>query len=386
MEYRLEELFTLQMGKTPSRSNAEYWDSPDQKWISISDLSKCDKYICETKEYISDKAIEESGISLIPENTVIMSFKLSIGKVAITSEPMYSNEAIMSFRDKHVAELLPDYVYYLLLGQDWERGTNKAVMGKTLNKATLSKIKVNIHSLDVQKLIVSTLDTLQSIITHRRTQLEKLDLLVKARFVEMFGEVGTDKFGWGLQKIGDICEINPKKAKESKLHSELKISFVPMPAVSEYVNIDATEIKTYEEVKSGFTYFAENDVLFAKITPCMENGKGCIARGLCNGIGFGSTEFHVIRPTAKTNPYWIYNVTVFKQFRKDAAANMTGSAGQRRVPAKFLENYKVALPPIELQTQFADFVKQVDKSKATIQKALDEAQLLFDSLMQEYFG
>ena len=386
MEYRLEELFILQMGKTPSRSNAEYWDSPDQKWISISDLSKCDKYICETKEYISDKAIEESGISLIPENTVIMSFKLSIGKVAITSEPMYSNEAIMSFRDKHVAELLPDYVYYLLLGQDWERGTNKAVMGKTLNKATLSKIKVNIHSLDVQKLIVSTLDTLQSIITHRRTQLEKLDLLVKARFVEMFGEVGTDKFGWGLQKIGDICEINPKKAKELKLHSELKISFVPMPAVSEYGNIDATEIKTYEEVKSGFTYFAENDVLFAKITPCMENGKGCIARGLCNGIGFGSTEFHVIRPTAKTNPYWIYNVTIFKQFRKDAAANMTGSAGQRRVPAKFLENYKVALPPIELQTKFADFVKQVDKSKATVQKALDEAQLLFDSLMQEYFG
>ncbi len=201
MEYRLEELFTLQMGKTPSRSNAEYWDSPDQKWISISDLSKCDKYICETKEYISDKAIEESGISLIPENTVIMSFKLSIGKVAITSEPMYSNEAIMSFRDKHVAELMPDYVYYLLLGQDWEQGTNKAVMGKTLNKATLSKIKVNIHSLDVQKSIVSILDTLQSIITHRRTQLEKLDLLVKARFVEMFGDRFINNRKWKAVKL-----------------------------------------------------------------------------------------------------------------------------------------------------------------------------------------
>lgn len=257
---------------------------------------------------------------------------------------------------------------------------------KHLSAKELNRIELNLPSIEKQKKIAESLCKMENIITHRRTQLEKLDLLVKARFVEMFGEVGTDKFGWGLQKIGDICEINPKKAKESKLHSELKISFVPMPAVSEYGNIDATEIKTYEEVKSGFTYFAENDVLFAKITPCMENGKGCIARGLCNGIGFGSTEFHVIRPTAKTNPYWIYNVTVFKQFRKDAAANMTGSAGQRRVPAKFLENYKVALPPIELQTQFADFVKQVDKSKATVQKALDEAQLLFDSLMQEYFG
>lgn len=271
----------------------------------------------------------------------------------------------------------------------YRRIISNVAIGANINNIRnehIDSLELSIYSDDKNNEIVSTLDTLQSIITHRRTQLEKLDLLVKARFVEMFGEVGTDKFGWGLQKIGDICEINPKKAKESKLHSELKISFVPMPAVSEYGNIDATEIKTYEEVKSGFTYFAENDVLFAKITPCMENGKGCIARGLCNGIGFGSTEFHVIRPTAKTNPYWIYNVTVFKQFRKDAAANMTGSAGQRRVPAKFLENYKVALPPIELQTQFADFVKQVDKSKATVQKALDEAQLLFDSLMQEYFG
>ena len=95
----------------------------------------------------------------------------------------------------------------------------------------------------------------------------------------------------------------------------------------------------------------------------MENGKGCVAKGLCNKIGFGSTEFHVLRPTLKTNPYWIYTVTSFKQFRKDAAANMTGSAGQRRVPAKFLENFKVALPPLDLQTQFADFIQQVDKSK-----------------------
>ena len=250
----------------------------------------------------------------------------------------------------------------------------------------LKEVQIEYPDYRRQENVVKILDKVSDLIETRQHEIKRLEDLIKARFVEMFGEVGTDKFGWGLQKIGDICEINPKKAKESKLHSELKISFVPMPAVSEYGNIDATEIKTYEEVKSGFTYFAENDVLFAKITPCMENGKGCIARGLCNGIGFGSTEFHVIRPTAKTNPYWIYNVTVFKQFRKDAAANMTGSAGQRRVPAKFLENYKVALPPIELQTQFADFVKQVDKSKATVQKALDEAQLLFDSLMQAYFG
>lgn len=182
--------------------------------------------------------------------------------------------------------------------------------------------------------------------------------------------VGTDEFGWGLQRIGDICEVNPKKAKDPRLCSDLQVSFVPMTAVSENGDIDTSETRLYDEVKTGFTYFAENDVLFAKITPCMENGKGCVARNLCNGIGFGSTEFHVLRPTEKSNPYWLYTVTVFKKFREDAAANMTGSAGQRRVPAMFLENYKISLPPIELQTQFADFIKQTDKSKYCIRLSL----------------
>ncbi len=163
--------------------------------------------------------------------------------------------------------------------------------------------------------------------------------------------------------------------------------FVPMPAVSENGAIDTSEIKTYDEVKTGFTYFAENDVLFAKITPCMENGKGAVAVGLNNGIGFGSTEFHVLRPiNDKSNPFWLYSLTSFDSFRKDAASNMTGSAGQRRVPASFLERYKVSLPPIELQIEFATFFAQIDKSKSAIQKSLDETQILFDSLMQKYFG
>ena len=221
----------------------------------------------------------------------------------------------------------------------------------------------------------------------RRKQLAAFDTLIKARFVEMFGIPGEDVKGWGLQPLGKCCELNPKKGADKRLIPGLNVSFVPMPAVTENGEIDVSEVRAYEEVKTGFTYFIENDVLFAKITPCMENGKGAIAVGLCNGIGFGSTEFHVFRPIAgKSNSYWLYSLTSFDSFRKDAAANMTGSAGQRRVPATFLDNYKVALPPIALQNQFAAFVTQVDKSKVVVQKALDEAQLLFDSLMQQYFG
>jgi len=187
---------------------------------------------------------------------------------------------------------------------------------------------------------------------------------VKSRFIELFGKVGTDDKGWGLSRLGNCCIINPKKSDDNRLTQDLMVSFVPMPSVSEKGEIDASEIKSYNDVKSGFTYFAENDVLFAKITPCMENGKGAVAKGLSNGIGFGSTEFHVLRPINGTSdPHWLYAVTTFKQFRIDAANNMTGSAGQRRVPASFLEAYKVSVPPIDLQNEFATFVEQTDKLK-----------------------
>ena len=250
----------------------------------------------------------------------------------------------------------------------------------------LKEIKIVYPDDNKQAAIVEILDKVSTIIEIQKQQLQKLDELVKSRFIEMFGIPGTDAFGWGLVPLGSVCSINPKKSHDQRLVSGAEVSFVPMPAVTERGEIDATAIKEYDEVKTGFTYFAENDVLFAKITPCMENGKGAVAKGLHNGIGFGSTEFHVLRPiSGKTDPSWIYALTAFSQFRMDAVSNMTGSAGQRRVPASFLENYRVSLPPIALQEQFAAFVEQTDKSKFAVQQALDKAQLLFDSLMQKYF-
>ena len=251
----------------------------------------------------------------------------------------------------------------------------------------LKEVDIPTYTEQEQSQIVSELDKITSLIDLRKEQLAKLDQLVKSRFIELFGEVGTDTKGWGLTRLGDCCSINPKKGDDKRLNQGLTVSFVPMPSVSEKGEIDASDTKLYDEVKSGFTYFAEQDVLFAKITPCMENGKGAVAKGLCNGIGFGSTEFHVLRPIeGVSNPYWIYTVTAFNQFRVDAANNMTGSAGQRRVPASFLEAYKVSVPPIDLQNQFAEFVEQTDKLKLEVKKSLEKLETLKKSLMQQYFG
>ena len=277
---------------------------------------------------------------------------------------------------------------YRFLDQYIETLRKQSIGGviKYIKLGNLTEVSFPLYSIDKQKKIVKEIDKISAIISLRQKQLEKLDELVKSRFIEMFGEIGTDKFGWGLFKIGDLCIINPKKSDDTRLSSELDVSFVPMPAVSEHGDIDTSETRKYDEVKTGFTYFADDDVLFAKITPCMENGKGCVARHLCNGIGFGSTEFHVLRPTNKVNSVWVYAVTSFPKFREDAANNMTGSAGQRRVPAVFLEHYKITLPPIELQEQFAAFVEQTDKSKLAVQKSLEQLETLKKSLMQKYFG
>lgn len=181
---KLGEVFDLQMGKTPARSNDAFWNGGQYNWISIADLGTYHKYTSKTKEHITELAVQESGIKKVPKDTVIMSFKLSLGKTAITSEEIYTNEAIMAFIPKKNYEIYPDYFYYLFSGRDWSKSTNRAVMGTTLNKATLSEIDVEIPSMDKQHLVVKKLDLLCRIIELRKHQLDKLDDLVKSRFVD----------------------------------------------------------------------------------------------------------------------------------------------------------------------------------------------------------
>ena len=210
--------------------------------------------------------------------------------------------------------------------------------------------------------------------------------LSKSRFIEMFGRLGCDDKKWGMVSLGEFCSLNPQKSELNNISDDTEVSFLPMSSVSENGELTLSERKQYGEVKSGFSYFADGDVLFAKITPCMENGKGAVAKGLCNNIGFGSTEFHVLRvKTSVCNPYWLYELLSLRQFRKIAEQNMTGSAGQKRVPAKFLQNFKLSLPPIKLQNEYVSISQQIDKSKFLLQKILEKLELLKKSRFIEMF-
>ena len=362
------------------------WNSKDHKWISIGDLSKCGKYIEDTKEYLSDKAVEESGISIIPVGTVVMSFKLSIGKTAITPEPMYSNEAIMSFRDKHLVPLLPDYIYYMFSGRNWDSGTNKAVMGKTLNKATLSKIRVKIHAIEKQKEIVQILDKVKSLINARQLEIQKMDDAIKARFVEMFGDPVSNPKLWKMVELGSLTEVGSSKRIFEKEYVPEGIPFYRTKEIVELSkgNQISTELfitrERFDEIKRQYGVPKAGDLLISAVGTI---GVIWIVDGKND---FYFKDGNLIRVDASDKFNSVFMKSVLENLISEYRKQMSSGTAYAALTISGLTKMKVYDVPMYLQKDFADFVSQVDKSKAQVQKALDETQLLFDSLMQEYFG
>lgn len=258
-------------------------------------------------------------------------------------------------------------------------------LSPTINWKDLAKLEFDLPSLKEQKKLAEVIWSMNDTIESYNRLIFETDELVKARFVEMFGDLGKDDKGWGLTTLGECCVLNPKRPRD--IDDDLMVSFVPMPSVSEKGEIDCSDIRPYKDVKKGFTYFAENDVLFAKITPCMENGKGAVAIGLEGGIGSGSTEFHVLRPIPGiSNPYWLYIITRFESFRLGAKKVMTGTGGQLRVPIGYLKDYPIALPPIELQDSFEAFVHQSNRSKNSLLDALSALEATKRNIVYEAFA
>ena len=174
-----------------------------------------------------------------------------------------------------------------------------------------------------------------------------------------------------LVPLSQAVEVNPKLDR-SLLNDDLDVSFVPMAAVEALSGgIDVSTVRKYGEVKKGYTHFRDGDILFAKVTPCMENGKMAIARKLVNGVGFGSTEFHVLRPRAGVDARYIYYFVSSQTFRKEASGHMTGAVGLRRVPSAYLEEQLILLPGIEQQREI---VGELEKQFSRLDEAVANLQ------------
>lgn len=185
--------------------------------------------------------------------------------------------------------------------------------------------------------------------------------------------------------LSEVCEVNPRDVND--LAPDTPVTFVPMSAVDEKTGAIVTpEIRHYKDVAKGYTPFRDKDVLFAKITPCMENGKCAIARGLENGWGFGSTEFHILRASDKIVPEWVYYFLRQNDVRKFAANNMTGTAGQQRVPKSVFDRLLIPLPPLPIQKQIAAILEKTDVTQEKRRKANRLTEKFLQSAFLEMFG
>lgn len=373
---RLDEIFDLQMGKTPSRNNADYWTDGQYDWVSIADLGSYQKYVEDTKERISALAVQESGIKSVPTNTVIMSFKLSLGKTAITQEPVYTNEAIMAFIPTEKYAVLPDYFYYLFSAKDWTKGTNRAVMGTTLNKATLGAVSITVPPIDEQRKIAAILDKVSDLIAKRRQQLDKLDEMVKARFVEMFGDPQNNEKNWKMRTFKEICTVRqglqiPISKRlthfEENCYEYITVAYLHGAKDKEYIkNPKSTVICT------------KDDVLMTRT--------GNTGMVITNVAGVFHNNFFLID---FDRDKYIKEFLVEYLNLDLIQTELKKRAGTSTIPdLNHSEFYKIAIyePPMDLQNQFAAFVNQTEKSKTTISRSLEKLETLKKALMQEYFG
>ncbi len=193
---------------------------------------------------------------------------------------------------------------------------------------------------------------------------------------------------WPLAKLGEVCSLNPSKAEIRSLAVGTPVTFVEMSSVSEKGTIALRETRSIDELRTGsFTYFADNDIIMAKITPCMENGKCALATGLSNGIGLGSSEFHVIRADrTKVLPSYVFAFVNREEIRVVAAQNMTGSSGHRRVPESFYADLPLPLPPLATQEKIVTECAVIDAGVEAAQAKIEKARQGMENAVSEILG
>jgi len=186
-----------------------------------------------------------------------------------------------------------------------------------------------------------------------------------------------------VKRLRFVTKLNPSLNKD--YDNELLVSFIPMEKVHEFGGIDLDFERPVDEVKKGYTFFANNDVVIAKITPCFENGKGSLLKGLTNNIGFGTTELHVLRCSKLIQPEYLFYISISYPFRKYGEAEMYGAGGQKRVPEEFMKEFIVPVPPLDEQKSIVDFIEselsKINQLSEHVNKAIEKLKEYRTSLI-----
>lgn len=371
------------------------WEKEGLPIIRIQNLTNSNNIVNRTTKSYEEKYFIKNG-------DLLFAWSASLGAYIWNGGDAWLNQHI--FKIIPNADISKKYLYYFLL-QVIDELYSKT-HGSGMVHIALKPFKstpIPVPSLDVQKRIVERIESLFAKLDEAKENLQnvldgfeprKAAILHKAFTGELTvnwrKQHGVTMDSWEEKRLGEVCKINPSKINTKNLSDDLEVSFFPMASLSEITGeIVAPEIRTLRKVKNGFTNFSEGDVVFAKITPCMENGKSAIIGKLINDIGYGTTEFYVLRCGEELSNKYLHYIVRSKKFRDEAKLNMTGAVGQQRVPKKYMEDYTLNLPTFSEQTEIVriidDLLAKEQQAKELAENALAKIDLIKKSILARAF-
>ena len=284
---------------------------------------------------------------------------------------MYSNEAIMSFHDKHIVELLPEYIFYMFKYKNWDEDSNKAVMGKTLNKAILSETVIEICSIEKQKEIVNILNKMTCIIEKRQQELSELDTLIKARFVEMFGDIGSNSYKWDKELLGVLCDVRDGTHDSPKYCQNGYPLLTSKNVTTGTIDLTSCSLISEEDYKriNERSRVDVGDIIMPMI--------GTVGKPIIVDIepNFAIKNVALIKFKDNTKVTNVYIRTLLQSdYFKNVVFNKARGGTQKFISLGDIRKIDILLPPLSLQNEFATFVQQIDKLRFGGRKRLTKAK------------
>ena len=381
----LADVGSITTGITPSKNIRAYYEGGSIPFVKPPDLGRSEPVI-QASDNLTEEGFKKA--KPIPINSIMVCCIGSLGKIGIAGKELATNQQInsISFDEKKV-EFKYGYYYALTLEEYMTFVANKAVVS-IINKSAFSNFPFPLSPLPEQRRIVAKLDSLFERID-RAIRLAEQNIIRAQQLMESVLNDVLEGLDCVRVKLQDACIINPLKSEVKGL-GDIEVSFLPMADLNEHqIDFTPKQTKKLTEVYTGYTYFKDGDVLLAKVTPCFENGKAGLASYLVNGIGFGSSEYYVLRANPNILPAYIYyNLTTF-EFLLLGAQNMSGAVGLKRVTKEFLFNYKIPVPSLAVQEDvikyFADQTTKVSALTARMKIRLAKLGALKSSLLDSAF-
>lgn len=385
---RLGEICDIVSGGTPSRINTKFWDGGIIPWIKIGNIKE--KYVNEADEYITQAGLEGSSAKMLSKGTILYTIFATLGEVGILTIDACTNQAIAGITIKNQDEVLTDYLYYYLKSKkSYVNNLGRGVAQNNINMSILRNLEVPLPALSVQRQTVTILDRTAKVVKYRQQQLQELDDLIKARFVELFGDTFLNSKAWSEVPLETMADVVSGITKGRKTREQNLVE-VPYMAVSNVKEgyIDWTTVKIIEATEQEIDQYRllPDDVLMTEGGDPDKLGRGAIIKAPLENCIHQNHIFRVRLDKQRILPVYFEEYLQHQRAKRYFLRCAKQTTGIASINMKQLKMLPVLLPPVELQNHFAAFVTQNDRSKAVIQKTLDEAQLLFDSLMQKNFG